>query len=256
MASFAVEDATVEDKCSALQQWWQRHCKSFSEWYLSLDEDQQRAIIKKACPDMQEQSAFSRQHINPSLVQASDVILPEFSLEGMLASKGRIFTLFMTRRLTPIDLCMKEDIRMLTDLFLRKALPSFSNNALEKMDTPFIDPMDPEENIRSLSEQTSVDARKMVEEYLVSGRLIHAEVWISLKIRRAAIVGLMENMVVEHQREVKVKPSPTYAALLVAELQQQAALLDAEAGEDEEETSNDNTGNNNNTATNIPTKST
>ena len=226
MASFAVEDATVEDKYTALSQWWHRHCKSFSEWYLSLSEHEQRQIIKKACPDIQEQSAFTRETLNRALIQASDVILPEFSLEGMLASKGRIFVLFMTRRLTPTDLCMKEDIKMLTDLLERKMLPSFSHHALEKLDTPFVDPLDVDENIRSLSPETSIESRKMVEDYLKSGRLVHAEVWISLKIRRASIVSLLENMVVEHQREVKVKPSPTYAALLLGELQQQAQLLD------------------------------
>lgn len=220
MASFSVDDATCEDKFCALQQWWQRHCKSFSEWFLTISAIQQRELILLACPDIPEVSSFSRQ----SNITASDVLLPEFSLEGMLASSGRLLVLFFTRRLTSSDLCWRDDVKLLDDLRVRGSLPSFSRDQLSLMDTPFVDPMDASENIRSLSHDTTVETRSTIMQLLESYRLIHAEVWLALKLRRNSIAIFIEKFVEFHQREVVVKPSPTYLALLQGELAQQAAL--------------------------------
>jgi hypothetical protein len=222
MTTFTIEDATCEDKFCALQQWWQRHCKSFSEWFLNIESSQQREIILSACPDMPEISAFARE----TSLTATDVLLPEFSLEGMLASNGRLLVLFLTRRLTPPDLCWKEDIKLLDDLRSRGSLPSFSRGQLSQFDTPFVDPMDPSESISSLSADTSGEKRTLILQLLESFRLIHAEVWLALKIRRTSIAAFIEKLVDQHQKEVAVKPSPTYTSLLQGELAQQAALYD------------------------------
>lgn len=226
-ATFSIEDATPEDKLLALSQWWQRHCKVFTTWYLSLSSEKQRELLLKAVPDMPETSVHERQ----GQVQATDLILPEFSLDGMLSTNGRIFILFMTRRMVGSDLCMQEDIRLLNDLYANKKLPSFSNNALEQMDTAFVDPLDSEENIRSLSATTSAETREVINGHLAINRLIRAEVWLALKLRRSAIAALLELLIEEYYAVADVKPSPTYQSLLLGELAQQAALYNSESQE-------------------------
>lgn len=224
MASFAIEDADVEDKYTALAVWWERHCKAFSEWYLSLTTDQQKELIMKAVPDMPEKSYHEKLSLGLPIMP-TDIILPEFSLDGMLSVNGRLFCLFMTRRLASSDQCSQEDLKIIKDLHSRRELPSFSHQALESMDTPFIDPMDPDESIRSLGPTSGTETRGAVQAYLESGRLVRAEIWMAMKIRRAAIVALLEDMAEEHYQAAIIKPSPTYKALLLGELQQQAAMV-------------------------------
>eukprot|EP01039_Chlorochromonas_danica_P007212 gene7212-7978_t len=233
------EDAlnpTVETKLAVLSQWWQRHCQAFSLWFLALSDAQREEVVLRACPDLPRQSPFTREAAG-EVLRPTDIILPEFSQEGMFASQGRIFILFVTRRLSSRDRCMADDVKLLSDLFGKGHLPSFSNHALDSMDTPFVDPVDPEENIRSLSAATTAESRALVSSHLSTGRLIHAEVWLALKIRRLSICSLLEAVAEEHYKAAQTKPSPSYASLLAGELEQQKTLLEEEALAAEETTS-------------------
>jgi hypothetical protein len=212
MSAFTIDDATTEDKMIALSQWWQRHCKLFSEWYLKLSTNRQRELLLTAVPDMPEQSASSRSE--GQTVKPTDLILPEFSLEGMLSTQGRLFIVFIMRRLTSLDRGMQEDLKYLNGLLVSKRLPSFSNNSLENMDTPFVDPLDVSENIRSLSVTSGSETRQTIETMLANGRLIRAEVWLALRIRREAIMSLFEFLAQEHETAADMKPSPSYKDLL------------------------------------------
>jgi hypothetical protein len=198
--------------------------QEFCTWFLSLNSEQQRALLLRCCPDMPEQSPFARESAGESL-NATDIILPEFSLDSMLASAGRIFILFMTRRLASADLSMADDIKMMQDLYNRKVLPSFSGKALEGQDTAFVDPTDPTETIRSLAPNTPEDKRNAILENFKTNRLVRAEVWLALKIRRLSIAALLESLAEEHYQAAAVKPSPSYTALLESELLLQADLI-------------------------------
>lgn len=232
LSSVSLENATAEDKLVALSNWWHRHCKTFTTWFLSLSSLQQKQIIVKAVPDIPETSCHER--LSQEVLKVTDLILPEFSLDGMLSTGGRIFILFMTRRLVGTDLCLQEDLRLLNELYAKKQLPSLSNGALEGLDTPFVNPMDPEENIRSLSSDTQQETREIVNNYLTLNRYIHAEVWLALKVRRTAIATLLEVMAEEHFAAATIKPSPTYQSLLMGELIQQSVLAN-QASENVEE---------------------
>ncbi|RYH29989.1 hypothetical protein EON65_06625 [archaeon] len=215
--------ADVETKFSVLKQWWGRHCQSFSLWYLSLNEDQRRNKLLAAIPDLPEKSPFARESSGQRL-SPTDLILPEFSQDGMLASHGRLFVLFMTRRLTSSDVSQGDDLKLLKDLYDMRNLPDFSNGTLRNLDTPFVDPVEPEENIRSLGPETSPAMRDTIQTHLLSNRIVRAEVWVAMKIRRSAICGLLESLVEEHYKEVATKPSPSYRQLLEGELTQLAEL--------------------------------
>lgn len=222
MASFTVDDASVEDKLLVLSQWWTRHNRSFSTWYLSLTTPEQQLLILKCIPDIPLSSCTTSElpqppkipdtdsnivppgsslaHSVAPSVKPTDIILPELNLDGLLASSGRIFVLFITRRLTSKDLLFHDDILFLNALFAEQKLPSFSNNSLESMDTPFIgtkitaivccnislsklmliDPIDPEENLRSLSNLTPEATRKQIDDHLNTGDLSATIFFISL----------------------------------------------------------------------------
>ena len=226
MTKVSINDATCEDKYIAMSEWWKRHCKSFSEWFLSLSAEKQKELLIKACPDIPLTSVHTRMKEaagDSSIeIQTTDIILPELALEPLLKCSGRIFIIFMTRRCVSETRCQLDDSVFLTDLFEKGQLPSFSQGAFASLDTPFIDPCDPDESIQCLSATATEDIRSQLAEHIKTGRLIYAEVWLALKIRRTAIIQLLENLVVAHQSEVAVKPSPTYDALLISELEQQA----------------------------------
>eukprot|EP01031_Cornospumella_fuschlensis_P031376 gene31376-37924_t len=226
MAALVGEDllsADVETKFSVLKQWWQRHCQSFSLWYLSLTDEQRREKLLVAVPDLPEKSPFARESLGERL-SPTDLIIPEFSQDGMLASQGRIFILFVTRRLTSSDSSQGDDLKLLKDLYDKGILPDFSNGALRNLDTPFVDPVEPEENIRSLGPDTSQAMRDTIRTHLLSNRIVRAEVWLALKIRRSAICGMFESLVDAHYKEVASKPSPSYRQLLEGELAQLTEL--------------------------------
>ena len=157
--------ASTEERYLALSQWWQRHCKAFSLWFLSLPATQQQVVLQRCCPDIPKSSGRAAARASssggadaggviPSL-KATDIILPELSLESLLASNGRLLILFVTRICTSPSKMMREDIQFLTTLHSTSLLPSLSNNAFVSLDCPFMDPLDAEENVQALPKDAS-----------------------------------------------------------------------------------------------------
>lgn len=221
MASFVNHD--VDTEFLVLQQWWSRNLKPFADWFL-LIEEQQAALIQKACPDCPKVSAATRAKAGQRL-SATDLILPEFSEDALLAAGGKVTILFCTRRLgsKPSDV-YKNDIRLLNDLYKAGKLPAFGNQKiLEDLDTPFIDPSDPEENVCAVANE---EQRENVFKAFEDGSLVRCQVWLCLKIRRTAIAKLLRGLVEEFEATVEElwKPKPTFAQLLKGELEQQATL--------------------------------
>jgi hypothetical protein len=165
---------------------------------------------------------------------ASDVLLPEITIDGLLGANGKLLSLFFKRRCQQNDRCYFSDIQLLNAMFARDAMPLFSRGALDGMDTPFVDLADRDENIRSLSVDTSQENRSAVLTHLIAGRLVHAEVFVTLKIRRAALVHFMESIVESYENEHIGKVSPTYSALLKSELDQQRVTQNMAEVEDEQ----------------------
>ena len=71
------------------------------------------------------------------------------------------------------------------------------------------------------------------------GRLIHADVFVTLKVRRASVVQFMEVLVACFEQEHIGKVSPTYAALLSSELDQQRVTQEMAEEEEVAETEED-----------------
>lgn len=158
----------------ALNQWWQRHNKSFCEWILlGLTNEQREALLIKACPDMPLVSSIARKQRATDggsiILSATDKILPELSLDSLLACEGKILVLLFTRRCTAMDYCLGKDIEFIDRLYHSGNLPDFSQGALKSFDTPFVDPSDPSERVQALDSSTSPEMRAIIEQKLQTG---------------------------------------------------------------------------------------
>lgn len=218
MSEFFEDNISPEDKYTALVQYWERHNKLFNVWWLNLSSNDQKEVLLKACPDIP-----LVPNNNDNNVKFTDIILPELTLQGFLTGNGKLLSLFLARRLVTKDNCYSFDVNLLKEMHMNDKLPSISGNQLNGIDTPFIDPTDINENIQSLGKETSDEKRLEIQTLLQIGRLIHADVWLALKLRRASIVAFLVALVEEHQLQAKKaidKPSPTYSSLLAGELSQ------------------------------------
>ena len=230
MSAFA--NRTVEDETTAIRSWWNRNCKPFSEWFLKLDVDDRLALIRKSCPDIPKLNAQARQAAGETL-KATDVLLPELTEDALMRAGGRISLLFITRRCTSI--CIDVDLKLLRQLENRKNLPIFSmgNSAdvIAKLDTPFVDPSDAEEQVRSLNAETTKETRDEVQAGFESGRFASLACWMALKVRRTAIASFMKVLIAEFEEKCNEiwKPNPILEQLIEAELKMQA--LDADMTE-------------------------
>ena len=221
----------VEDETSAIMAWWQRNCKPFSEWFLKLSDDERLELLHRGCPDLPKLNARARQAAGETL-KATDMLLPELTEDALTASGGKICILFMTRRCTSV--CIDADLKLLYDLEYRKQLPVFDvgqKKQLENIDTPFIDPSDPEENIRSLSAETSKETRQEVLDGFKTGRFVTFDCWVASKIRRTAIAAFLKALIEGFEKgcDSLWTPKPLLEELIQAELKMQA--LDAEMTE-------------------------
>ena len=212
--------ALTEDRHVALQRWWERNSSNMSQWFESLTRDEQVIQLRKASPDIPTRIAGTRE-LEGQQLSASDVLLPELTIDGLLGVNGKLLSLFFMRRCQQADRCYFADLQLLNAMFARNAMPLFSQGALDQMDTPFVDPADKEENVRSLNVSTPQDNRAAVLAHLISGRLIHADVFITLKIRRTALVHFMVVIVESFEKEHIGSVSPTLRALLIGEMDQQ-----------------------------------
>ena len=226
MSAFASK--TVEDEISAMRSWWSRNCKPFSDWFLKLDSEARLAIIRKGCPDIPKLNAQARQASGETLT-ATDVLLPELAEDALMSADGRIAVLFMTRRCT--SLCIDVDLKLLREHEIRKNLPLFNmgnTEVIAKLDTPFVDPSDPEEQVRSLSSETTEKTRAEVLVGFQSGRFATLGCWMALKVRRTAIARFMKVLMDQFEEKCEEiwKPEPTLEQLINAEVAMKA--LDAD----------------------------
>jgi len=229
MSAFA--SPTTEDETAVMATWWSRNCKPWSEWFLSLSAEDRLALLKKGCPDIPQVTSATRAQRGEQLL-ATDMLLPEIAEDALMASGGRLCALFVTRRLVTAGLCVPSDLKMLLDLAKIKQLPLFDiGKSVKAMDTPFIDPMDPEENVQCLNASTSADTRKQVQDRLRIGRLVSVEVYMALKVRRTAIAKLLRTLIEEFEEKGDAvwRPCPLLAQLIAGEMQMQAADTDAVA---------------------------
>ena len=225
-------DVDVETRLSALSLWWSKHSRSFSLWYLALNREQQKEVIAKT-------EVFSTQ------LPAGNWLLPEFDEQSDFLL-DRSLCILMTSRRASADLSLSDDLKMLESVRTAGHLPDLSSGQFSQLRCPFVDLFDPTQryntkincdmlttlitrlkaiwilnSIQALSLNSSQEVVDQVDSWLGSGRLVRAEVWLVLQLRRAALCTFFEALTKLHQLSMpaEAKPSPTYMALLRAEKQ-------------------------------------
>jgi hypothetical protein len=164
----------------ALKQWWERHCRSVSTWFIALSMDDKVRILSRASPDIPKELPTVRKQSGIEL-KPTDIILPELSLDGLLACNGMILILLITRRCAATDYSIGADLKFLNELYKANSLPSFTTS-LKHLDTPFVDILDPDETIQALGKNASPAMREQAKEHMATG-LMHYYLFILLLSR-------------------------------------------------------------------------
>lgn len=219
MSSFE-NPITEGDEISAMRSWWTRNCKPFSDWFMKLEAESRLVLLRKGCPDLPKVTSATRAQEGQTL-NATDMLLPEIAEDSFMAAGGQLCLLFITRRMVALDFNIGSDLRMLRDLASIRQLPYFSvDNAINAMDTPFIDLRDPSESIQCLSkEKTGPEVRAAVERGLKDGTLASVEVYMALKVRRVAITKFIRLLFEEFESSCEElwTPNPLLNQLIEGE---------------------------------------
>lgn len=269
-------NAPLETRFSVLRAYWASNCKEITTWWLNLSDERRKEILLTISPDMPETSTYQRekdfneayqkaleknlegfaQNLNP--LTPSDYLLPEFNQESLLSLQGKIFSLFLTRRLTSLDSCLYDDISHCNKLFLRNRLPLFHLTSLSTMDSPFINPRDPQLEVFQLHSETSQTLRdeinlkleysrlfydsenkkglenflelykekKLEEKYGKLEIIFHAEIYLIALFRRNIICVIIETFMEKYEEENLKKDKnshASYLSLLTSEIHQEQA---------------------------------
>jgi hypothetical protein len=183
-----------------LVRWWRESCESFSYFYLFKSSEQRIKFLLQCSPDMPKESAVTRER-NGERVNATDLIVPELFTEGFEAGNGRCLILFLTRRLASPDTGLENDLKLLRELHRQGVMPTFSNGSLDSFKLPFVDPRDPTETIQSLSNDASPETMEQADQYFSSGKIIHAEVFLTCSVRRSLIATFISALKAAYEEE-------------------------------------------------------
>lgn len=203
------------EKYNVLVNWWRESCQSFSLFFLFKSSEQRREFLLKCSPDMPLEAAATRERKGEQ-VNATDLIVPELFLEGLDAGDGRCLILFITRRLASPDTGLENDLTLLRSLQQKGVMPTFSNGSLDSFRLPFVDPLDPTESIQSFHETISKETLEKANNYFSTGKIIHAEVFLTCSVRRnllaTFLLALKENYELETaeiEKETDAIPTET-----------------------------------------------
>lgn len=185
-----------DPQAQRLQQFWMEQNKPFCTWFLLKTPEDRLQVLKKAMPDMPEKGPSAGAKLQPS-----DVLLPELTQAGMTAGDGKLFVLFMTRRV--VENAFLNDIARLKQLHAKKALPMFSNAKLDHLGIAFVDPNDPEEKVLGLPKDASSEAMESVRAKIADNGYVEANVWVARKLRQTGILNFLVAVVDAFEADVK-----------------------------------------------------
>ena len=180
-----------------LEQFWHAHQRTFAAWFMALPAAGQAMVLRAGSPDMPDAAPAEGEACS-----ATAVILPELNVESLVASGGRgLIALYEARARMGAGGADAADCCMLMKLHARGRMPCFSNNAFEGLALAWVDPSDPEENVRAL-QMGSPDAHMAAKQQdMLSGKLVDAEVWTTKRMRQTALLGFLLAAAAVFERE-------------------------------------------------------
>lgn len=174
-----------------LQRFWRANASAFMRWFLALPYTGQLTLLRNASPDLPvEYTQVDR----PQSVQATQLLAPELTVKALLEENGKVLLRLMNARATRADECSRHDLLYLLSLRGAGTMPTFSGETFRHVSLAFIDPTDPEQNVQSLLPSASETLLNEKKALIAQGKLIEADVWLTLQMRQQVIYALLTNI--------------------------------------------------------------
>lgn len=179
----------VESPIAYLQRFWGNHASVFMKWFLALPYTGQVSLLRNACPDLPIE--YNVNELNPTPTQ---LMTPELNVAGLLSENGKTFLRLMNARARRTDDCARHDLLLLLALRSDNKMPVFSGDTFKNVSLAFIDPQDPEQNVQSLLPSASAHLLEEKRALITQGKLIEADVWLTMQMRQQMILTLLTNV--------------------------------------------------------------
>ncbi|KAK1944937.1 hypothetical protein P3T76_003470 [Phytophthora citrophthora] len=190
-ADNAAPTASVPEESPAeyLTRFWRNNASSFMRWFLALPYAGQVSLLRNASPDIP--LSYDPKESRP---QASQLLAPELTLKALLEENGKVLLRLMNARATKTDQCSRHDLLYLVSLRATGTMPTFSGETFKHVSLAFIDLADPEHNVQSLLPSASPDLIEEKKNLIKQGKLMEADVWLTLQMRQQVILTLLTNV--------------------------------------------------------------
>ncbi|CAI5703323.1 unnamed protein product [Peronospora effusa] len=194
MAGASSTGATValtpeEAPTEYLTRFWRANASAFMRWFLALPYTGQVSLLRNASPDIP--VSYNCKETRP---QATQLLTPELTLQGLLEENGKALLRLMNARATKREQCSRHDLLYLTSLRATDTMPTFSGEAFMHVSLAFIDLADTEHNVQSLLPSASTQIVEEKKALIKQGKLMEADVWLTLQMRQQVILTFLTNV--------------------------------------------------------------
>ncbi|RLN37576.1 hypothetical protein BBJ28_00018335 [Nothophytophthora sp. Chile5] len=189
MAGAGVNAAPEETSGAYLTRFWRANASAFMRWFLALPYAGQVSLLRNASPDIP--VAYDPKEERP---QATQRLTPELSLTALLEENGKVLLRLMNARATKSDQCSRHDLLYLASLRSTGIMPTFSGETFRHVSLAFIDLADPEHHVQSLLPSASPEILEEKKALIKQGKLMEADVWLTLQMRQQVILTLLTNV--------------------------------------------------------------
>ncbi|KAF1334785.1 Sperm-associated antigen 6, partial [Globisporangium splendens] len=189
MAGANGDDAREESHGEYLKRFWGANASAFMRWFLALPYAGQVSLLRNACPDIPVQY-----DVNAERPQAAQFLTPDITLKALLEENGKVLLRMMNARASRSDDCTRHDLLYLRALRAENKMPTFSGETFRHVSLAFIDPLDPEQNVQSLLPSASKEILDEKKALISQGKLIEADVWLTLQMRQQVIYTMLTNI--------------------------------------------------------------
>ncbi|KAE8892741.1 hypothetical protein PF005_g17441 [Phytophthora fragariae] len=190
-ADTAAPSAAAVEKSPAeyLTRFWRANVSAFMRWFLALPYAGQVSLLRNASPDIP--VSYDPKETRP---QAAQLLTPELTLKALLEENGKVLLRLMNARATKSDQCSRHDLLYLASLRANGTMPTFSGDTFKHVSLAFIDLADPEHNVQSLLPSASPEILDEKKNLIKQGKLMEADVWLTLQMRQQVILTLLTNV--------------------------------------------------------------
>lgn len=182
--------AAQESHAQYLKRFWSANASAFMRWFLALPYAGQVSLLRNASPDMPVEYATSA----IDKPQATQLLTPELTIKALLEENGKVFLRLMNARASRSDDCSRHDLLYLASLRAEDKMPTFSGETFRHVSLAFIDLEDPEHNVQSLLPSASPELLEEKKALIKQGKLMEADVWLTLQMRQQVIYSLLTNV--------------------------------------------------------------